>query len=425
MGLPLHSVGGKKVARQGVSLAPLLGLMAYWGYVSGINGSVAPFLAESFGLGDSGIAGLMAWIGLSSLGALALGRQVDLIGRRRVLLFCFSALPAGAIASALAPSPGVYAAAQLFVYALGGTLLATVTIVICEEGEQARRARGQSRAGIAFAAATALPLLLMASLSGFEAGWRWVWAAAALPLLVAPLLHRRLEETRRWREAEGRGEPAQVRMRDVFEPRYRPRVLRALAAVVLVYAAEFATRTWIFYHPIRTLGLEPGVTTGVLVVCGGLGLLGFPLGGRCADRFGRRSTFAVGAAVFAISAIGYYGVSLHAGAWRLPVLAASLFGIAVGGNAALVAFRALTSELFPTRLRGTAGGLLAVGGAVGWLFAMLLTSALAVPLDGLAPAVALLVATALPTAAVLLLRLPETAGLDLDSASLDRAVRAA
>ena len=107
------------------------------------------------------------------------------------------------------------------------------------------------------------------------------------------------------------------------------------------------------------------------------------------------------------------------------MLAASLFGIAVGGNAALVAFRALTSELFPTRLRGTAGGLLAVGGAVGWLFAMLLTSALAVPLGGLAPAVALLVATALPTAAMLLLRLPETAGLDLDSASLDRAVRAA
>jgi putative MFS transporter len=213
-------------------------------------------------------------------------------------------------------------------------------------------------------------------------------------------------------------------MSAVFEPRYRSRALRALAVVVLVYAAEFATRTWLFYHPVRTLGIEPGIATCVLVACGGLGLLGFPLGGRCADLFGRRATFTAAASAFAISAVGYYWVTLHAGAWSLAVLALSLFGTAVGGNAALVAFRALTSELFPTHLRGTVGGWLAVGGAVGWLAAMLAISALAGPLGGLAPAVALLVATSLPTASFLLLRLPETAGLDLDSASLERTARA-
>jgi predicted MFS family arabinose efflux permease len=395
---------------EGRSLAPLLWLMAYWGYLSGINGSVAPFLADAFALSDAGMAGLFAWLGLASLGSLLLGREVDRLGRRRVLLGCFAALPFACLASALAPGPAAWVAAQLGVHALGATLLATVTVAVCEQAGDAGRALGQGRAGVAFAAATALPLLLVALLDGVPGHWRIAWALAVLPLVALPALRRALPETPRWCEAAARGETSAARMTSVFEARHRRRALGVLAVVVLVHAAEFATRTWLFYHPVRVLGMAPRAVTPLLVVFGGLGLLGFWIGGRCADAFGRRSTFASAAGVFAISAIGYYQVSLHAGAWRAPVLALSLFGLAAGGNAAMVAFRALATELFPTRLRGTLGGWLAVGAAVGWVAAMALTSLLARLLGGLAPAVALLVGALLPAATVLLLRLPETAG---------------
>lgn len=36
--------------------------MAYWGYLSGVNGSVAPLIAESFGLGVAGSAAHLALV---------------------------------------------------------------------------------------------------------------------------------------------------------------------------------------------------------------------------------------------------------------------------------------------------------------------------------------------------------------------------
>ncbi len=43
---------------RGRSRWALLGLMSYWGYVTGINSAIAPFLARSFDLDDLGIGAL-------------------------------------------------------------------------------------------------------------------------------------------------------------------------------------------------------------------------------------------------------------------------------------------------------------------------------------------------------------------------------
>ena len=102
--------------------------MAWWGAVCGVQGAVAPFLAESFALSDPEIARALGWVGCSALGALALGRLVDRLGRRRVLLACLAGLPAGALATAAAPTMELYVAVQIGVYALGTTLLSTVSV---------------------------------------------------------------------------------------------------------------------------------------------------------------------------------------------------------------------------------------------------------------------------------------------------------
>jgi MFS family permease len=242
---------------------------------------------------------------------------------------------------------------------------------------------------------------------------------AALPVLALPALAEHLTETPRWRDANGRDAAPAARMTDVFEPRYRARTLAVLAAVVLVQGVELTTRTWLLYHPVRALGLDVGSATALLVAGGGLGLIGFRLGGQLADRVGRRATFCGAGALFALSTLTYYWASLHVRSGRTALLGIALFGLAAGGNAAMVAFRALATELFPTRLRGTLGGWLGVGGSLGWLLAMSATSVLAGPLGGVGPAVAVIVLFALPAAALCLVSLPETAGLDLDRAALE------
>lgn len=393
----------------------LLCVIAGLGYASGVGGSVAPLLAADFGLDDAGIARLYAWIGVASLGSLPLGLAADRFGRRRTLLAGATLLPLAALASALAPSLGAYVCAQLVVCATSSALLATANIAIAEQLSAARRARGHGIAGSVFTCATAAPLLLAAAIAAVPNDWRIVWATAALPLLALPFVARDLVETTPWHAAVARGEVGRARIASLFAATHRARTLAIGAAIVCVSAVESATRTWLLYHQVRGLGLDPAIATAVLVCGGGLGLAGFGLGGRLADRFGRRAAFAGASSAFALAVFGYYALAANAGAWRLPVLFASVIGISGAGGAALVAFRAAATELFPTALRGALGGVLAVGSAVGWWIAMQTVSELSGTLGGIGPAIAALTACALPIAALCLWSVPETAGADLEA----------
>ena len=398
--------------------AALWVLIGYWGYLTGIQGSVAPFLARSFGQGDADLARLMAWVGLASLGSLALSRHADRVGRRRLLLGCFGLLPAAALVAALAPGTATYLGAQLAIYALGGTLLATVTVVLAEEPPEGERGRGHGRAGLVLAASTVLPLAATAALAHRPDVWRFVWGLAVLPVALVPWAFRAVPESRRWRAAAARGETARAGIRATLRPEYRQRTIPCLLALVLVGGVEAVTRTWLLYRPVRELGLDPRLATAVLALGGAVGLIGFHFGGRLADSWGRRRTFGAAAVLFATGTIGYYGSTPPAGS--LPAflwLVAFLSLLSAGGGAALVSFRAQATELLPTRLRATAGGLMAVANALGWGLAMGAIAWMAGPLGGLGNAVATLVAVALPAAALLLRRLPETAGLSLEQAA--------
>lgn len=383
----------------------LLCLMGWWGYLSGVHGSIAPLLARSFALRDAEIAGLFSWIGVASLLALALGRAADRIGRRRALLACAAGLPLAAAASALAPDPRAYLAAQLAAFGLGTALLSVVTIVLAEELPPAQRARGQGRAGLALAIGSALPLLAAAALAGREDGWRAVWAIGALPLLALPWLARRLPDGAVAKgPRHGPGSAHRLLCRA-----HRARALHAFGAVLAMQGAEAAARAWLFYHPVRALGVSPRHAGAVLLLGGGLGLAGFRLGGWLADTRGRRPALLAGGALFAIGVAGFYGATPPPGAAGLVWLAVCLAALAAGGNAALATFRAHAAELLPAPVRGTFGGLLAVGGAVGWSLAMLAVAVLAGPVGGVGHAVTCVVLVALPAAALLLYRLPETA----------------
>ncbi len=347
--------------------------------------------------------------GLSSAVAVALGRAADRVGRRRLIVFCLAGLPCSALASAFAPTAAAFAAAQVVAQSLGAALFATTSVVMVEELPPALRARGLARAGAAFAAATVLPLLLATLLAHEPGAWRAVYALAALPVLVLPWAAARVPETSSWRDAEALGRTRASRMRQLVSRPHLGPTLRLVAAATLVQAVEGVTRTWLLYHAVRGQGLAPARATELLVLAGGAGLVGFPLGARLADRLGRRATFASGGVRVVLAAGLYYARAFDAASTRTLASALGIFGLSLGGNAALTAFRALATELLPTELRASLSGLLSLGGALGWFGAMLAVSALASPLGGIGPAVALLATLALPLAAALLAGVPERA----------------
>jgi MFS family permease len=90
---------GRKTTRS------LFGILCYQGYAFAILGVGAPFIGKSFGLDQSGIARMYAWISLNSIGALVLSRMADRIGRRRILRFGLLITPLGSLGALLASSP--------------------------------------------------------------------------------------------------------------------------------------------------------------------------------------------------------------------------------------------------------------------------------------------------------------------------------
>jgi len=422
-GFATRSSAERGVTRAPAATAVAIALAVYCGYLSGANGSVAPFLAASFALDDTEVARLFAAFGLSSAVAVALGRMADRLGRRRLIAFCLAGLPCSALASALAPNAAAFAAAQVVAQSLGAALFATTTVLLVEELAPAHRARGLARAGAAFAAATAVPLVLATLLAHEPGAWRVVYALAALPLLALPFARARIPETALWRDAAARGRTRGACMRELFAPPHLAATLRLVAAAALVHAVEGVTRTFLLYHAVRGQQLAPSRATALLVLAGGAGLVGFPLGARLADRIGRRATFAAGGALVVLCAGLYYGRAPGVPGAQLLASALGIFGLSLGGNAALTAFRALATEFLPTELRASLAGVLSLGGACGWFGAMLAVRALAAPLGGIGPGVALLAVVALPAAAVLVAGVPERGPQEDGHAGLADALR--
>src|ERR1700730_10723370 len=87
---PLYDTDAVRArARQAVPLA--VAMLFYQGYISAIVPIASPWIARSFGLDQSAIAAVFAWLALAYLGALALSRMADKAGRRGGVMWSMSA----------------------------------------------------------------------------------------------------------------------------------------------------------------------------------------------------------------------------------------------------------------------------------------------------------------------------------------------
>lgn len=404
------------------ALPVLLTVIGFAGFGEMVNAAAAAFYAEEFGLDDAGVARLLAWISVGVAGTVVLTRLMDRFGRRRMVVGCTVVFATAAAASALAPGPWFLLAAQIPLGACLGAIMAAGSVCIAEELPTEQRAPGQALKGIVIQLGSGAALIGVALAQGLGGSWRLAWAFAAMSILTVPLLLRALPETQRFSRADDQGETRSARISELVTPRYRSRTVFIVGTSYFTNVASFATMTWLLYHPETALGLSPGVVTAIVIAGGAVGLAGFPLGARLSNRWGRRSTAAAFGAGFVGANIGYY--LIPADTPHLVVALGCTFGVAsICFGAAGVALSSAQTELFPTRLRATLGGVVLVTGGAAAVSAQFAIAFLVDLTGSLVTAITVVASLGFPGFGLFLL-LPETAGLSLEESALETDVGA-
>jgi len=410
-GVPLAAAQVRRI------IVATCGLMFYQGYAMSINGIASPYVARSFGLDESGIARLFAWISLSSIGALVLSRMADKVGRRRVLVWCMTATPIAALAAAAAQDLFLFTICEIFLYAFSTATVSSSVVMLAEGLPIEQRARGQSFGGMALGLGGGLCVILIPMLADTPYSWRWLLLIAGGGLLVVPLVRRGLPESERWQRAASSGSTERTRFYDVFKLRYRRRAVPVLVCYLLSMMASTAITSWGYFHAVSVVRLSATMASVMMIAGGGMSMIGLTLGAWSAERFGRVPTVAIASLMVAAGSIVFYWGPPVAFVYPAVWLAGGFCWFMSAANAWMVGGNSAATELFPTALRGTMVGWFAIAQAIAAVSTQGVIALLAQPLGGLSVVVGYLSLLAIPSAIIFFLCVEETRGLSLEAAA--------
>lgn len=381
----------------------ILFLASIIGFVAGYAGSqmphTLPFARAALGLTEGEMSAVFAIVRAASLLGVLFAMSADTRGRRRPVLAAFTLMLVGSLATALIPSVAAYAISQAIVRIALIAISALMLVLVAEELQPSVRAFGIGIFGLSGSLGVGLGLLLLPIAESNADAWRVLFGLAALALLVLPLLARFLPESR------------------AFAPAPRIPFVKALGmglskhfwplAAISFFIAAFSSPAFDFVleRLINDLQWDTSAARFLLIVFSGLGAIGLLVGGRAADTFGRRPTTVAALAIGLVGGVGFY---LLDSGWFLAV---SIFLATLGATMLTPSFGAQRSELFPTRVRATANAWVTNAAIVGSIVGFGVGAVL-IDRFGLAPTVSTLGAGLL-ISIVLVLRLPETRGMDL------------
>jgi MFS family permease len=415
---PADQEASRKNRQLSLSIATVL---AYEGFTMSINGIGSPWIAKSFHLGEAGIAGLYAWISLSAIGALGLSRMIDRLGRRRMLLVCIAGTAISALAAAIDTRIAAFAVCEIALYAFIGATVAGGVVILAEELPIEERARGQSWGGLGLSLGGGMCLIAMPMVAGHHS-WRWMLVLASVMGVVA--LWRAgsvIPESGRWQRAAATGSTAASSFYDPFGQLYRRRASTILVCSLLSSIAGIAASSWSYFHLVSVVKMAPGAASALMLLGGGVGIIGFPLGARGCERYGRIPTIFVAGLVTSLAALAFYwGPPANLGLGSLWI-GVTFCCFTAGQSAGQVGGNSIATELFPTAIRGAMMGWYALIGAAAAVSAQTLIAVLAGRLGGLSIVVGYLSLLAIPSSIIVALFLPETRGLSLEAAAMEAA----
>ena len=348
------------------------------GYDLIVYGAVVPALLEyrewDLTAVEAGAIGSYALIGML-FGAMMVGTITDIVGRRKIMLFCISWFSLFMGLCAIAPSPELLGLFR-FIAGLGlGGVVPTAIALTIEYAPPHRRSftnalmfSGYSVGGI-LAALLAIPLL-----PAF--GWRLMFAIGLAPLvLIVPLAYRFMPESVSFLVASGRRDEAEElarrygisldpetpntsadeastwkdKLRALFSRNYALATglfwISCFIGLLLVYGLN----TWLSQIMLEA-GYPLGSALSFLLVLNLGAILGTPIAGAAADRFGSKAITAVG---FLVAAASIALLSVQPPLWAIYVLVA-LAGVGSVGTTIIV--NAYTAKHYPADRRATALG---------------------------------------------------------------------
>jgi putative MFS transporter len=382
-------------------------LAALIGYGGALLTQTNAYAADVYGVGDAALGVGLAVTRVGVVIAVVLGLTADRFGRRSFINRAVVAQVMVTAITGLAPTFGIFIAGHTVIRALDTALGVALAVLVAESVPAAARAYSVALVGVfgglgIFVASMLLPVASRGA-PGLAAVHLIQLAALPVILRTRPRL---VESARYTAHAAERGS-----ISEVLRPPYRRIVAKAGGALFLGFlflgpAVEFMN---------RYLDHDLGFSSAQILLFLLLSSLPFmpmtAIGARQADIRGRKPV-----AVLCISAaaVAYAAIFLVQSPWVWPLgPLASTF--AAPGYAAISVY---SSELFPTRLRSTAGTVVHLIGVAGAAVGLLLAGQLGERF-GTGHGLALLVAFPLCAALLVAVSFPETANRELEDTSND------
>jgi putative MFS transporter len=362
---PFHR---KAVAITGIAWTFVAMEILLIGFTLPLFGSLWDLSATWLGrIGASALAG-------SLVGSLLLGRVADQLGRKRVFQTSILWYSVFTALTALAWGPAsLFALRFLAGIGLGGMLVVDPSL-LAEYLPPQRRGRFLVLLDffwpVGLLIAIGLSWVFLDQLNG---AWRWLFVAAALPAFLAYVARRALPESPYWLARRGRlaeaadvlgaitghpidGDSLAVSDEPGSSPRelFGPRLRTTSVVIILVWIALNVSYYGLFIWLPGVLGTQGTVDLNVYVLLALVALAQFP--GYAAslwlvEAWGRKPTLAAFLALGGLSALTF------ALAQSTAVYVAALFFVGFFNLGAWGAVYPYTSELFPTRVRSTAFGM--------------------------------------------------------------------
>jgi len=375
-------------------------------------------LGTSFGLDKAQQGDFASWVLLGALPAFLLVPLADRVGRRRLLLFCVVVMSLGSVLTSLSQTALQFVLFQFATRAFLISAALLTVVIVTEEFPAEHRGWGIGMLSGVAAIGFGLGALLFGFVNHLPFGWRTLYLVGATPLVLLPWLRRGVIETQRFHRARGAELAREGSLQAILgglRPlatlvREQPR--RALALGLIGSLSSAGVNVAFLFLPEflqSERGWSPGGFAAMSIFFGVFGIVGNLAAGRLADRFGRRAVILCALLTFPLFAAAFY-----MGPPRFVPLPWTAMVFVNMANQVML--RALTTELFPTRARGAAGGLQALLETLGVVFGSFVYARLLEWLGDQSLVLPLMsLATILAALAVALV--PETARLELEQIS--------
>lgn len=374
-----------------------------------------PYLGNDFQADSQTLGFAVSLISVGTIAAFVPVRLADRYGRRPVFLWVAAGYTVFTVLTAFSIGLYDFVVYQFIARLFMVTEVGVGSIILTEE--LPARYRG---AGIALMFSAGLIGGILGSsifpfLVGTDMSWRLLYLVGGGLFVLLLFYWNRLQETQRWcQEREAGALPSQSllasfrEMRVVFQRAYRPKLL---AGTSVWFTTNFWSAACLFffsYYVTNERGWSAAQVGYTLTVGYILAIIGYAAAGPLLDFAGRRFTACLYFTLGGISAVVCFLA-------ESPLVITIAYSVVLGVNAVWAISATITSELFPTQIRGTANAVVNnMLGRTGMVLAPALVGVLSTRLGSVGTAVAVLASLNFLCVPVILWLLAETKGKQLE-----------